>query len=100
RRHLPLRTFEMKPRILCLALLAPLAFVATAAGLAAEAPGSSYQQLVTLFANWREFNHPAIVHGRPDYSAPAMTKKAKGLAAFRARLKAIKPGDWPTEQKN
>ena len=90
----------MKPRILCLAVLAPLAFEATAAALAAEPPASSYQQLAALFTDWREFNHPAIVNGRPDYSAPAMTKKAKGLAAFRARLKTIKYGDWSTEQKN
>src|SRR6476660_6331202 len=82
-----------------LLLFAPLALMATAAA-AAEAPASSYQQLATLFTDWRAFNHPAIVHGRPDYSAPAMTKKAEGLAAFRTRLKAIDPRGWPIEQKN
>jgi Bacterial protein of unknown function (DUF885) len=90
----------MKPGILCLALLAALAGVAQPTAPAAEAPASSYQQLVTLFSDWRAFNHPAIVQGRPDYSAAALTKKAKELAAFRARLKAIKPRDWSTEQKN
>jgi hypothetical protein len=90
----------MKSLRFCLALLAPLALVATGAAAAAEPPASAYQQLAALFSDWREFNHPAIVHGRPDYSAPAMTKKAKGLAAFRARLKAINPRDWPIEQKN
>jgi hypothetical protein len=90
----------MKPLIFCLALLAPLACVAQPTALAAEAPASSYQQVAALFTDWREFNHPAIDKGRPDYSAAAMTKKAKGLAAFRARLKAINHGDWSTEQKN
>jgi hypothetical protein len=90
----------MKPRILCLALLAPLAFVATASALAADPPGSSYQQLANLFTESRAFNHPAIDKGRPDYSAAAMTKKAKGLADFRARLKAIDQGAWSTLQKN
>jgi hypothetical protein len=90
----------MKPLRFCLALLAPLALVATTSALAAEAPASSYEQLATLFTEWRAFNHPAIAHGRPDYSAAAMTKKAKGVAAFRARLKAINPRDWPIEQKN
>src|ERR1044072_5739182 len=89
----------MKPGIRRLALFAQLALMATAAA-AAEAPGSSYQQLAALFTDWREFNHPAIVKGRPDYSATAMTKKAKGLAAFRARLKPINPRDWSIEQKN
>ena len=60
----------MKRLALCLALIAPLAIMAKAA-TAAEAPVSSYQQLANLFADWRTFNHPAIVHGRPDYSAAA-----------------------------
>src|SRR4051794_38955311 len=91
----------MRSHLIMLSLLrfAPLALMPTAPA-AAEAPASSYQSLVTLFTDWRAFNHPAIVHGRPDYSAPAMTKKAEGLAAFPARLKAINPGDWLIEQKN
>jgi hypothetical protein len=91
-------------RLICLAAATFIAFAQTAliepAAAAAEPPASSYQSLAALFTDWRAFNHPAIVHGRPDYSAAAMTKKAEGLAAFRTRLKAINPGDWPTEQKN
>ena len=47
-----------------------------------------------------------VTDGRGKYrsrkknSAAAMTKKAKGLADFRARLKAIDPSSWPSEQKN
>ncbi|HVF72884.1 MAG TPA: hypothetical protein VM940_14875, partial [Chthoniobacterales bacterium] len=90
----------MKPLIFCLALLAAFTCVAQPTALAAEAPASSYQQLAALFTEWRDFNHPPIVHGRPDYSAAAMMKKARGLTAFRARLKAINPGGWSIEQKN
>jgi len=89
----------MKRLALCLALIAPLAIMAKPAA-AAEASASPYQQLANLFTDWRAFNHPAIVHGRPDYSAPAMAKKAEELAAFRARLKAIDTSGWSTEQKN
>jgi uncharacterized protein (DUF885 family) len=89
----------MKRLALCLALIAPLAIMAKPAA-AAEASASSYQQLANLFTGWRAFNHPAIVHGRPDYSAAAMAKKAEQLAAFRARLKAIDASGWSTEQKN
>src|SRR3954452_24303168 len=89
----------MKRIALCLALIAPLASVARPVA-AAEAPVSSYQQLANTFTDWRAFNHPAIVNGRPDYSAAAMTKKAEGLAAYRARLKAIDPSGWSIEQKN
>jgi len=67
---------------------------------AAGSPASSYQQLATLFTDWRAFNHPAIDKGRPDYSATAMAKKAEGLAVFRARLQAVDTSGWSTEQKN
>ena len=89
----------MDPRfakwLLLMRLLATSALAA-----AAEAPASSYQHLANLFTDWRAFNHPAIVNGRPDYSAAAMAKKAEGLAAFRTRLKAIDTSGWSTEQKN
>src|SRR4051794_10355860 len=89
----------MKRLVLTLALIAPLALM-TMSVATAEAPASSYESLAALFTDWRAFNHPAVDKGRPDYSAAAMTKKVKGLAAFRARLKAINHGDWSTEQKN
>ena len=86
----------MKRLALCLALITPFAIM----GTADAASASSYQQLANLFTDWRAFNHPAIVHGRPDYSAAAMAKKAEGLAAFRAHLKTIDTSGWSTEQKN
>src|SRR5438045_5291658 len=91
----------MRSHLIMLSLLrfAPLALMATAAG-ATEAPASSYQSLATLFTDWRAFNHPAIINGRPDYSVAAMAKKAERLAAFRTRLKAIDTSGWSTEQKN
>jgi hypothetical protein len=84
---------------LCLALSAPLAVMAEPTPTQ-EPRGSSYEQLATWFIDWRTFNHPAIDKARPDYGAAAMAKKSKGLADFRARLKAIEPGGWSTEQKN
>src|SRR5204863_828137 len=89
----------MKRLALCLALCAPLAVMAKPAA-PSEAPASSYQQLATLFTDWRALNHPAIVNGRPDYSAATMAKKAERLAAFRTRLKAIDTSGLSTEQKN
>src|SRR5262252_8084993 len=89
----------MKRLALSLALCAPLAVMAKPAA-PSETPASSYQQLAILFTDWRAFNHPAIVNGRPDYSAAALAKKTKGLAAFRKRLKAIDTSGWSTEQKN
>ena len=58
-----------------------------AAAMTTEPAG--HIELVRLFADWRAFNHPAIVAGRPDYSAVAMAAKATRLPAFRRRLAGI-----------
>jgi hypothetical protein len=52
-------------------------------------PVSGHSQLVELFKEWRSFNHPKIVDGRPDYGASAMSAKAARLQEFQQRLKAI-----------
>src|SRR6185295_20017149 len=82
---------------LALALAVPLAPAAPV--MAAQAPASSHPQLVSLFAEWRTFNHPAIVRGRPDYSAAAMSAKAAGLTAFKQRLAAIDTSSWSPSEK-
>jgi hypothetical protein len=66
---------------------------------AAEAPASSHRQLVTLFTEWREFNHPVIARGRPDYGAAAMADKAARLTSFQQRLAAIDTSGWSASEK-
>ena len=67
---------------------------------AAQAPtSSSHQQLISLFEEWRAFNHPAIIRGRPDYGATAMTAKAARLNTFKQRLAAIDTSGWTASEK-
>src|SRR5678815_3275071 len=82
---------------LALALAVPLA--AAAPVIAAEAPASTHQRLVSLFSEWRAFNHPSIVRGRPDYGPAAMAAKAAGLNTFKQRLGAIDTSGWSASQK-
>ncbi len=83
-----------------LALLVPLAMSATPAPAASVARADTgHAQLVKLFADWRAFNHPTIVRGRPDYSAKAMAAKATGLAGFRRRLAAIRITGWSASER-
>jgi hypothetical protein len=84
---------------IALALASPL--IASVAGSAvAAAPASTgHAQLVSLFADWREFNHPRIVHGKPDYSAAAMAAKARRLPEFQRRLKAIDTKGWSASDR-
>ena len=60
---------------------------------------TGHAQLVRLFADWRAFNHPQIVRGKPDYSAAAMAAKAARLPEFRARLAAIDTSGWSASQR-
>ena len=85
---------------IALALIAPLAVGVVSARASAAAPArSDHAQLVELFAEWRAFNHPDIVRGRPDYSARAMAAKAAKLPAFKRRLAAIDTEGWSASQR-
>ena len=81
-----------------LALAAPLAAFPTMASAQQEAP-VTYQQLQSLFADWRAFQQPAMVNGVPDYSAAAMTKKQREFGSYRSRLKALDTSTWSVAQR-
>jgi len=75
-------------------------FGATATGnqaMAQDPPG--YRQLVTLFAEWREFESPPLENGAPVYSQARMQVVREGIARFRQRLRAIDTSDWPVERQ-
>ncbi len=61
--------------------------------------GGTYEDLVKLFEEWREFQKPAIIDGVPDYTAEAMAKQYRELKNFQARLRAIDPTSWPISQQ-
>lgn len=77
---------------------APLPCAVAQAPKATAQSQSGHAQLVKLFADWRAFNHPRIVRGRPDYSAPAMAAQAARLPEFRRRLAAIDRRGWSASQ--
>jgi hypothetical protein len=79
-----------------------LAFVALAAGCSAPpavtstaAKSTRYEDLTTVFGEWRRFQQPKPMDGAPDYSAAAMAAQARDLAGFANRLAAIDPSSWP-----
>jgi hypothetical protein len=80
-----------------LSIAVPLA-PANAAAQPAATQANSHAQLVKLFNDWRAFNHPKIVNGRPDYSVAAMAAKAAQLPAFKRRLAAINRHGWTASQ--
>ena len=85
--------------LLRLALAMPLVMSVPAPSAAAVPAAAGHAELVRLFADWRAFNHPTIVRGRPDYSAKAMAAKAAKLPAFRSRLAALDTSGWSASQR-
>ena len=72
--------------------------VATAA--AAGAPGSgSYDDLVTLFEEFRQLNEPGLVDGVPDYSPATMARIYEELRAQQQRLAAFEATDWSISEQ-
>ncbi len=61
-----------------------------------EVPSStSYEDLLTLFEDWRAF----AVLAAPDYSVDAMTAQFEELARYQERLEAIDSSGWPVAQQ-
>jgi len=62
-------------------------------------PSTNYEDLVSLFNEWREFQKPKVTNGVPDYTAAAMKEQRSGLDTFLSRLNAIDCRAWPISQQ-
>ena len=60
---------------------------------------AGHADLVTLFAQWREFQKPGIVDGVPDYTPAAMARQHARLAEYQRRLASLDPRRWPVPQQ-
>lgn len=61
--------------------------------------GGSYDDLVTLFEEFRELHAADLVGGVPDYSATTMARDYETLRAQQRRLAAFDIGDWSTSEQ-
>lgn len=60
---------------------------------------TTYDQLVTFFKEWREFQSPELIDGVPDYSSNAMKKQHAELANWQQRLNAFDTTGWPIKHQ-
>jgi hypothetical protein len=60
---------------------------------------TSYDDLLALFKDFREFQKPKLVDGVPDYTATAMAAQRRELENYAKRLAAIDPSGWSTAQQ-
>jgi len=68
-------------------LLAVLGFVRRREPSSARS--MKYADLISLFADWRQFQKPRLVDGVPDYTPAAMAAQHRALAGYQQRLAAI-----------
>jgi len=64
----------------------------------AQAAGS-YDDLLALFADWRELEAPPWSDGAPDYTAERFDERYETYKSLRGRLDAIDPSGWPIPQQ-
>jgi len=58
-----------------------------------------YEDLLGLFADWREFEQPPTRDGAPDYTAERFQVAHRELKNYQSRLHSIDVGGWPVEQQ-
>ncbi|HEX6199028.1 MAG TPA: hypothetical protein VF150_02105, partial [Thermoanaerobaculia bacterium] len=85
---------HIDPLVLAVAVLLAAATVPSAAQGA-----GSYDDLLTLFEEWRELERPPLLDGAPDYTAERFVARYEEYRGLRARLDAIDPSGWPVPQQ-
>ena len=95
----------MKPTIITFTLLGILLLFTgcqSSESVNAESPiakNSNYDDLVTLFQEWRDFETPPMVNGAPDYTATTFEKRWPQFEVLRRKLNSFSIEDWPITQK-
>jgi hypothetical protein len=60
---------------------------------------NDYDDLLQLFADWREFETPPLLDGAPDYTASTFEDRQPRYLELRERLEAFDIGAWPVPQQ-
>ena len=64
-----------------------------------EVSNNSYEGLLALFENWREFETPPLLDGAPDYTAATTARRHQELKTYQARLMSFDVEGWPVAQQ-
>ena len=79
--------------------IALVAMSITSCGNAQNPSPDSYDSLVRLFEDWREFERPPMRDGAPDYTAERFEAAYGELPGYFERLDALDISGWPVEQQ-
>ena len=64
-----------------------------------EFTSNSYEDLVSLFKEWRAFEKPPTLDGAPDYTAESFNKRTPRFQELQTGLQQIDTANWPIENK-
>jgi hypothetical protein len=78
-----------------LSILVSILFI----GSANAQQGGDYDDLLDLFAEWREFERPPSLDGAPDYTAETFARRFASFRELQARLNAFNIASWPVPQQ-
>ena len=59
----------------------------------------NYQDLVSLFKEWRGFEKPPMRDGAPDYTAETFEKRLPEFKRLQSKLMAMNISQWPVNQQ-
>ena len=60
---------------------------------------TKYEDLVSLFKDWRNFETPPLLDGAPDYTAGTFKDRWLRFLELQKNLKSIDTAGWPVENK-
>ncbi len=60
---------------------------------------NKYEDLVSLFKDWRTFENPPLLDGAPDYTKETFEKRLPKFKELQKSLKQIDTAGWPIENK-
>ncbi len=70
-----------------------------APGVKDSTPLTDYQDLVSLFREWRAFERPPLKDGAPDYTSVSFKERWPGFKKLQAKLLSIDTSGWPVAQR-
>ncbi|HKS07680.1 MAG TPA: DUF885 family protein [Gemmatimonadaceae bacterium] len=91
------RTNRRAARAICVALFALIALLVPA--VTSGQSRQTYDDLATLFRDWRAFQKPKLTGGVYDYRTAAMAAQHAALARYKQRLQAIDTTGWRIPQQ-
>ena len=62
-------------------------------------PEPGYEDLLVLFADWRDFESPPLLEGAPDYTVESFAARRDDFEKLQDRLESFDIEDWPVPQQ-